>query len=122
MRRAALWLLCTVAALVLVFSTRINPGAAAGGARTHAGRVVPTPPGPVQVVVTIDDGRITGVAVPVFPDSNAVSERISEAALPVLQRATLTAQSARVDAVSGATVTSEGYRRSLQSALDAAAR
>lgn len=45
----------------------------------------------------------------------------SAEAIPVLSRETLQAQSGNIDTVSGATYTSEGYRQSLQSALDAAA-
>ncbi|WP_347405358.1 ferric reductase-like transmembrane domain-containing protein [Micromonospora sp. WMMD980] len=41
-------------------------------------------------------------------------------AVPILRQEALTAQSARIDSVSGATVTSDGYRESLQSAIDAA--
>jgi uncharacterized protein with FMN-binding domain len=38
----------------------------------------------------------------------------------VLRQETLAAQNAGIDTVSGATVTSDGYLQSLQSALDAA--
>jgi uncharacterized protein with FMN-binding domain len=40
--------------------------------------------------------------------------------LPRLVQETMTAQSAHIDTVSGATVTSQGYRQSLQAAIDAA--
>jgi uncharacterized protein with FMN-binding domain len=58
--------------------------------------------------------------VPVYPSGNGRDREINAYALPVLRQETLAAQSATIDAVSGATVTSEGYRESLQSALDAA--
>ena len=48
------------------------------------------------------------------------SVRINERAVPQLNSEALTAQSAEVDTVSGATYTSNDYRRSLQSAIDAA--
>lgn len=51
----------------------------------------------------------------------AKSEMFSAEAIPVLSRETLQTQSGNIDTVSGATYTSEGYRQSLQSALDAAA-
>ena len=41
-------------------------------------------------------------------------------AAPTLRREALAAQSAKIDTVSGATYTSEGYRQSLQAAIDAA--
>ena len=45
---------------------------------------------------------------------------INSYAAPMLRQESLTAQSARIDIVSGATYTSEGYAQSLQSALDQA--
>ena len=49
---------------------------------------------------------------------NREDEQINSYALPVLVQETLDAQSADIDMVSGATVTSDGYLQSLQSALD----
>ncbi|MCA2213383.1 FMN-binding protein [Jidongwangia harbinensis] len=120
MRRSVRWLVYTVTALVLLFSYRLSPGAPAGDAGTYRGRVVEITTGSVQVVVAVRAGRITSVAVPVFPDSNGTSRQVSERALPALKRQTLAVQSADVDTVSGATFTSDGYRASLQSALDVA--
>jgi uncharacterized protein with FMN-binding domain len=54
------------------------------------------------------------------PDSNSHDYRVNSYAVPVLHDEALAAQSANIDTVSGATVTSNGYIRSLQSALDAA--
>ncbi|MEU5265510.1 FMN-binding protein, partial [Amycolatopsis sp. NPDC021455] len=48
--------------------------------------------------------------------------RINSTAVPALNQETLQAQSARIDTVSGATYTSEGYQQSLQSAIDQAHR
>jgi uncharacterized protein with FMN-binding domain len=76
--------------------------------------------GPVQVRVTITAGRIVAVTAIAFPSSGDRDRQISGYALPVLEREAIEAQSARLDTVSGATFTSDGYRRSLQSALDAA--
>jgi uncharacterized protein with FMN-binding domain len=55
-----------------------------------------------------------------YPSGNNTDEQINSYALPTLVRATLDAQSANIDMVSGATVTSGGYVQSLQSALDQA--
>jgi uncharacterized protein with FMN-binding domain len=153
MRRITLWLLSTVAAVVLLFSYKTstmggsgsgagvvaagNPAAPAAtgpdgsssggsssgttsGGTTYQGSSVRTRWGPVQVVITVASGRITGVSVPVFPTGNRRDHEINSYALPILRQETLTAQSASIDTVSGATVTSDGYIESLQSALDAA--
>jgi uncharacterized protein with FMN-binding domain len=76
--------------------------------------------GPVQLQVTINSSRITAVKTLTAPSSGDRDRAISAFALPILQREALTAQSATIDTVSGATFTSDGYRRSLQSALDTA--
>ncbi|MEV6300496.1 FMN-binding protein [Actinoplanes sp. NPDC051861] len=129
MRRIALWLLSTVAALVLLFSYRPDgttvlstPAGSAtpAGSKTYTGDTVQTQEGDVQVVITVADGRITAVSVPVYPSGSPHHDEISARALPQLVEATLAAQSAEIDSVSGATYTSGGYRESLQSALDAA--
>ena len=52
------------------------------------------------------------------PDASANDIRIGNFAFPKLIQETLTAQSARIDSVSGATYTSGGYIKSLQSILD----
>ncbi|WP_339939943.1 FMN-binding protein [Undibacterium luofuense] len=70
--------------------------------------------------VKLADGAITEVAVPQYPAGNPRDVEINNYALPVLVQETLDAQSAQIDMVSGATVTSEGYVTSLQSALDQA--
>ena len=54
------------------------------------------------------------------PEDNPRDEEISGFAIPQLTQEALAAQSARIDTVSGATYTSEGYLQSLQSALDKA--
>jgi uncharacterized protein with FMN-binding domain len=90
------------------------------GAKTYTGSVAQTRWGPVQVAITVSGGKITNVAVPVYPNENGRDQEINAQALPILTQETLQAQSANIDAVSGATVTSNGYLESLQSALDAA--
>jgi uncharacterized protein with FMN-binding domain len=74
----------------------------------------------VQVVITVSGGKITAVNVPTYPTANRRDQQINAYALPILQRETMAAQSADIDTVSGATVTSQGYIQSLQAALDAA--
>jgi uncharacterized protein with FMN-binding domain len=156
MRRITLWIVSTVAAVVLLFGYRTSlggtvpsaAGAAApgvvpdspgpagtanapapsasarppGSAKTVRvnGTVAQTRWGPVQVQVTIAGGRITDVRALLRPIGNDRDEEINTYAVPQLRAEVLGAQSANIDTVSGATVTSGGYIESLQAALDAA--
>ncbi|MGW3949802.1 FMN-binding protein [Streptomyces sp. NPDC004752] len=88
--------------------------------KTVTGDTVQTRWGPVQVRVTVRGGRLTDVTAVVYPQDNPRDQQISAYALPQLRQQALAAQSARIDTVSGATYTSDGYRQSLQSALDSA--
>ncbi|MEV7423081.1 FMN-binding protein [Streptomyces sp. NPDC091212] len=90
------------------------------GARTVLGDAVNTQYGPVQVQVTVEGGRITRAEAVQAPEADARSQSVTADAVPKLNQAALTAQSAQVDAVSGASYTSKGYQESLQSALDKA--
>jgi uncharacterized protein with FMN-binding domain len=84
------------------------------------GTVAQTRWGPVQVQLTVDGGTITSVSVLQYPSGNGTDQQINSYALPILVQETVDAQSSDIDMVSGATVTSEGYLESLQSALDSA--
>jgi uncharacterized protein with FMN-binding domain len=88
--------------------------------RTVTGDVADTRWGPVQVQVTVVSGKITNVSVVEYPNNNPRDQEINAQALPILVQETLSAQNAHIDMVSGATVTSDGYLQSLQSALDKA--
>jgi uncharacterized protein with FMN-binding domain len=74
----------------------------------------------VQVQITVQDGKITKVAAVEYPENNPRDQEINAYAIPQLNQEVLSAQSGRIDTVSGATVTSGGYIGSLQSALDKA--
>src|SRR3954454_18193806 len=87
---------------------------------TVTGTAASTRYGPVQVRLTIANGKITAVDVLEYPDNNGKDQQINARALPILVSETLKAQSATIDMVSGATYTSDGYLTSLQSALDKA--
>ena len=76
--------------------------------------------GPSQVAVTLTAGKITKVTILQHTDDGQMSQEIDGPALPKLVAETLTAQNAQIDAVSGASYTSAGYIKSLQSALDKA--
>lgn len=88
---------------------------------TYAGSAVNTRYGPVAVSVTVSHGEIAAVDVTDYPASNQKDKQINQRAIPQLVSETLSAQSAQIDMVSGATYTSGGYLTSLQSALDHAA-
>jgi uncharacterized protein with FMN-binding domain len=85
-----------------------------------AGNVVDTQYGPVQVEITVRAGRITKARARQHPSGDGQTDQINGFAIPQLDHEAMAAQNAQIDTVSGATFTSEGYRQSLQSALDAA--
>lgn len=99
-----------------------SPTSAAGVSGKYDGGAADTRYGPVQVRITLSDGRITDVQVLQVPNESGRDVEINNSAVPVLVQETLQAQSAQIDTVSGATYTSEGYLESLQSAIDAAHR
>ncbi|WP_132145814.1 FMN-binding protein [Kribbella antiqua] len=140
MKRIVFSFLATVSIVVLLFAYRTSTSgrmtaapAISGGsvestpapsstsnAQTVTGEVASTQWGPVQVQLTIENGKITAVNVLQYPNGNHRDVEINDYALPILIDETTKAQSAQIDMVSGATVTSDGYIRSLQSALDQA--
>ncbi|MCY1693116.1 FMN-binding protein [Curtobacterium sp. SL109] len=87
---------------------------------TYIGTAAATQFGNVQVQVTVAGGKISDVTPLQLTDRDGRSVQISAQAAPVLRQEALSAQSAEIDTVSGATYTSEGYLQSLQSALDQA--
>ncbi|MEU0970633.1 FMN-binding protein [Streptomyces sp. NPDC005917] len=95
-------------------------GSGSTGTRTVTGDTVQTRWGPVQVRVTIKSGKVTDVTAVQYPQDNPRDQEIDSYALPQLRSEALAAQSAKIDTVSGATYTSQGYQQSLQSALDSA--
>lgn len=94
--------------------------ATAGGATVFDGSVQQTRYGPVQVQIRVSGGKLVDVSVLQVPNSDRHDKQINGYAVPILRQAALDAQSANIDSVSGATITSTAYRRSLQAALDAA--
>ncbi|MFE2264618.1 FMN-binding protein [Streptomyces griseosporeus] len=131
-RRVVLTAAATVSGIVLLLSLKpaSDPSSAQaaggalpqGGAQAAAGTTVTgeaarTQYGAVQVRLTVQDGKITGAEAVQAPQGGR-SDQITSMAVPRLNREAVAAQSAEIDAVSGATYTSAGYRQSLQSALD----
>jgi uncharacterized protein with FMN-binding domain len=88
--------------------------------RTVDGGVASTQWGPVQVELTVRGRTITGVRLLQQPSGNPRDDEINSFAVPILMKETTASQSATIDMVSGATVTSTGYIQSLQSAIDQA--
>ncbi|MFD0507152.1 FMN-binding protein [Streptomyces chiangmaiensis] len=89
------------------------------GTQTVTGDVAQTQYGAVQVRLTVSGGKITKAEAVQAP-KGGVSDEKTALAVPKLNQAAVAAQSADIDAVSGATYTSGGYKQSLQSALDKA--
>lgn len=98
--------------------TGTSGGSSASG--TFAGDTTQTQYGPVQVQITVANGKITDVTALQLTDQGGRSVQISAQAAPILRQEALQAQSAKIQSVSGATFTSEGYTTSLQSAIDKA--
>jgi uncharacterized protein with FMN-binding domain len=76
--------------------------------------------GVVQVQISVAGGTVTSANVLQVPSDNPRDQEINSYAVPILNQEVVSAQSANIDMVSGATVTSDGYLQSLQSAFDKA--
>lgn len=142
MKKILYTLLATVSGLVLLFSYRtsvdvvmpVDSVAATTGSTgttgstsgsglvdgTYTGDSVQTRYGPVQVKITVSGGKISAAEATDYPDGNGRDRQINGTAIPRLVSETMQAQSAKIQMVSGATYTSDGYRSSLQSAIDQA--
>ena len=88
------------------------------GAQTFTGKSVTYQYGVLQVQITDQGGHITNVAEVVDQAADSRSAQINSQAIPRLNQEALQAQSANIQAVSGATYTSDAYVQSLQSAID----
>lgn len=145
MRRITFAALGTVSSLVMVFAyptshnasvtstvtgsaqessaATTSPGsstATSSAAKRYTGDATQTQWGVVQVQITVTNGKVTASEAIQHPTGNGHSDQINAYAVPTLNSEAVAAQSANIDSVSGATVTSQGYTTSLQSALDAA--
>ncbi len=87
---------------------------------TYTGPVVDAYYGYVQVQAVVQNGQITNVQFLQYPQDRRTSQEINSYAVPVLQQEAVQAQSANVNLITGATLTSEGFQQSLQSALSQA--
>jgi uncharacterized protein with FMN-binding domain len=84
---------------------------------TFTGPAVNAYYGLVQVQVVIQGGKISNVQFLQYPNDRRTSQQINSQVMPWLQQEAIQAQSANVDLISGATLTSEGFANSLQAAL-----
>jgi uncharacterized protein with FMN-binding domain len=73
--------------------------------------------GVVQVQAVVQNGQIASLSVLHYPSDRRESLRISQQALPLLRSEVVKAQTARVNIISGATLTSQAFMRSLDAAL-----
>ena len=109
-------------------SPAASPGRAQGGiagraqapgpARHVTGVVEQYGYGELAVTVTVHGSQITGVSVPLLRTAEPYSQQLAAQVLPMLKSEVLAAHSAQINAVSGATYTSQAYAASIQSALD----
>ena len=97
-----------------------SPASKPSPATTYTGGVADTRWGPVQVQITVRGHKITRARAVQYPQGASNDAQINGYALPVLDQEVVQKQCAAIDTVSGATVTSDGYLQSLQSAIDPA--
>jgi len=139
-RRVALTVLATAGVVVLLANVRSRPpvlapprvpppepevrrvsarmATTAGPVRTGTSPVYTTPFSVIQVRVTFTGKQLTRVETVELTGTGARTQAINDHAEPILREEALQAGSARIDVVSGATYTSQTYRRSLQAAID----
>jgi uncharacterized protein with FMN-binding domain len=84
---------------------------------TYTGPMVDAYWGPVQVQAVVQSGQIVSLKMLAYPSDRRESFIISQQALPLLRNEVVRAQSAKVDIISGATLTSQAFIRSLDAAL-----
>jgi uncharacterized protein with FMN-binding domain len=96
-----------------------KPAGGGSSAKTVDGPVVSTQYGQIQVEVVVASGKLTNVVALQLPTGRR-SGQISSYAEPILHQEALSAQSASINVVSGATYTSDAYAQSLQAALNQA--
>lgn len=142
MRRAIIVLVATGAGLALVLgyhpkpegssssatapSATSTPAAAASLGSTSGSQTVTGTDeaiaggryGDIQVKVSVVNGKITAATTAALNTNDPRSAQIEQVAVPQLEQQTVSAQSASIQGVSGATYTTQAYEASLQSALD----
>jgi uncharacterized protein with FMN-binding domain len=105
-----------VPAIMITAGAALQAGSASAAAQTYKGPPVSSTWGPVQVSIVVNGKKIINVKVSVHP-SESPSQSIESHALPLLRSEVLKAQSAKIHSVSGATILSTAYIKSLKGAL-----
>ena len=95
-------------------------GSTTSAAKTVTGDAAETRYGPVQVQITVKNGKVSAVTATEYPSAEPRDQQINAYAIPALNQEALQAGSTNIDLISGATYTSNGYIASLQSALSKA--
>ncbi|HET9070529.1 MAG TPA: FMN-binding protein [Acidimicrobiales bacterium] len=90
----------------------------AGGTRSATGKTIPYGYGQLAVKVTVKGSSITNVKLVTLATADSYSQQLAQQVIPMLQHEVLQAKSARIQAIAGATYTSEAYAQSVQAALD----
>ena len=85
------------------------------GEAVFKGAVITTPYGDLQVEIKVANGKILDVEAIQAPGGS--NQTYTDLAVPILREETLTAQSANIQAVSGASGLSSGWKASLASAI-----
>jgi uncharacterized protein with FMN-binding domain len=96
---------------------RAHASPLSSGSLMFKGPTEDTRHGPVQVSIVVKSKKIVNVKASIAPDEDGRSPFLQSRAVPLLKQEVLTAQSAKIDEVSGATETSDAYIQSLQSAI-----
>ncbi len=114
----------SVSASVIVADTPTPAPSATSSGRykdgTYTGSEADAYYGLVQVQAVVQNGQITDVSFLEYPNHRRTSVEINDQAMPWLQQEAIQAQSAQVDLISGATLTSQAFVESLQAALNSA--
>lgn len=84
---------------------------------TYTGPAVNAYYGLVQIQAVIQGGRLIGLKALQYPNDRRTSIAINRQALPMLRDEAVAAQSANVDIITGATLTSAAFIHSLDNAL-----
>jgi uncharacterized protein with FMN-binding domain len=87
------------------------------GTKTYVGSKAQTQYGPVEVKITVTNGKITKVATPIYPINTPRDQQINSQAIPMLQQEVIKAQGSNIQGIGGASYTSQGFYTSLLSAL-----
>jgi uncharacterized protein with FMN-binding domain len=101
-------------------SSSSSSSSATNAAKTVTGDEAQTIYGPIQVKITVKNGKVTAAEAIEYPNNDPRDAQINSYAIPALNSEAVSASSAQIDTISGATYTSQGYMSSLQSALDKA--